>query len=233
MKARAKRAEDKSELLLSVARQIIRETGDFDLPMRQLAARAQVSLRTPYELFGSKNGVIRAILKSDQAVFRQRARKLDSADWLDNILDRVNLGVVFYADSQPFYRALFRATQGYSGGEETEPARENLRGFRILARRAQAAGLIRPDVDAEILGETLTDLFAANFRTWASSTFDIHLVDLKIGYGFAMVLASAAPEPYASRMGERALAYQRAIQTFVEPTPVESVEADGAAAASA
>jgi AcrR family transcriptional regulator len=233
MNAKAKRAEDKSELLVSIARQIIRETGDFDLPMRQLAARAQVSLRTPYELFGSKNGVIRAILQSDQAVFRERAKKLNSADWLDNILDRVNLGVVFYADSQPFYRALFRATQGYSGGDETEPARENLPAFRTLARRAQVAGMIGPDVDTDILGETLTDLFAANFRTWASSTFDIHLVDLKICYGFALVLASAAPEPHATRMRERALAYQQAIQTFVEPAPAESAEPDGPAAASA
>jgi AcrR family transcriptional regulator len=111
MSAKAKRGEDKSDLLVSVARDIIRETGDFDLPMRQLAARAQVSLRTPYELFGSKTGVIRAILKLDQQIFRVLARELTSADWLDNILDRVKLGVVFYAENQPFYRALFRATQ--------------------------------------------------------------------------------------------------------------------------
>src|SRR3546814_8853729 len=109
MTAKTRRAEDKADLLVSVAREIIRETGDFDLPMRQLAARAQVSLRTPYELFGSKTGVIRAILKLDQATFRVLARKLSSADWLDNILDRVGLGVAFYAESQPFYRALFRA----------------------------------------------------------------------------------------------------------------------------
>lgn len=219
MAAKAKRAEDKSDLLVSVAREIIRETGDFDLPMRQLAARAQVSLRTPYELFGSKTGVIRAILKLDQQIFRDLARELTSADWLDNILDRVRLGVIFYAENQPFYRALFRATQAYSGGDETEPARENLRPFRELARRAQATGLIRPEVDTDILGETLTDLFAANFRTWASSTFDISLVEPKVGYGFANVLAAVATDPHAARMQARALTYQTAIQSFVDPDP--------------
>ncbi|WP_374575589.1 TetR/AcrR family transcriptional regulator [Phenylobacterium sp.] len=218
MTTKAKRAEDKSALLVSVARDIIRETGDFDLPMRQLAARAQVSLRTPYELFGSKTGVIRAILKLDQAIFRELAKELTSADWLDNILDRVSLGVRFYAENQPFYRALFRATQAYSGGDETEPARENLSAFRTLTRRAQLSGLIREEIDTSILGETLTDLFAANFRTWASSSFDISLVDAKIGFGFAMVLASAAAEPHASRMRERAMRYQLAVQSFVDPT---------------
>jgi Transcriptional regulator len=233
MTGKPKRAEEKSALLVSVAREIIRETGDFELPMRLLAARAQVSLRTPYELFGSKNGVIRAILQTDQAIFRERAKQLNTTDWLENILERVNLGVVFYAESQPFYRALFRATQGYSGGDETEPARENLRAFRTLTLRAQMAKLIRPEVDTDILGETLTDLFAANFRTWASSTFDIHLVSLKIGYGFAMVLATAASEPHDARMRERALTYQRAVQTFVEPIAAEDGTTDVSAAASA
>lgn len=219
MQARIRSLEDRSERLVAVAREIIRETGDFELPMRRLAARAQVSLRTPYELFGSKNGVIRAILKSDQKTFRERARQLQSADWLENIFERVNLGVSFYADNQPFYRALFRATQGYSGGVETEPARENLLPFQVLSRRAQTAGLIRPEIDTDMLGETLTDLFAANFRTWANGAFDIGLVGLKIGYGFAMVFAAAAPEAHAARMRARALACQRAVQTFVDPAP--------------
>ena len=34
----------KSELLIAIARDLIRESGDFELSMRELAARAQVSL---------------------------------------------------------------------------------------------------------------------------------------------------------------------------------------------
>jgi AcrR family transcriptional regulator len=223
-----KRSEDKTELLVNVARQIIRETGDFDLPMRLLAARAQVSLRTPYERFGSKTGIIRAILKADQSVFRRRARELRSADLLDNIFDRIQLGVEFYADKQPFYRALFRATQAYSGGDETEPARENLSPFRTLCRRALAAGLIEPGADPDILGETLTDIFAANFRTWASSSFDIYLVGHKIGFGCAAVLASVTPAPHDARMRDRIAAFQRAIQTFEEPVAAPETKPDAA-----
>jgi AcrR family transcriptional regulator len=223
---KTKRSEDKTELLVNVARQIIRETGDFDLPMRLLAARAQVSLRTPYELFGSKTGIIRAILKADQSVFRHRARELRSADLLDNIFDRIRLGVEFYADKQPFYRALFRATQAYSGGDETEPARENLAAFRTLCKRAREAGLLLPSADPDILGETLTDIFAANFRTWASSSFDIFLVGHKIGFGCAAVLASVTPPPHDARMRTRIAAFQQAIQTFKEPARPAEAKAD-------
>jgi AcrR family transcriptional regulator len=214
MKPAAKRIEDKTERILVAAQDIIRETGDFDLPMRMLAARAQVSLRTPYELFGSKNGVIRSLLKRDQAVFVKKVNEIRSVDQLENLFDRVRYGIGFYSDKQPFYRALFRATQGYSGGDETEPARENVRSFSILSARAQAAGLIRPEIDPQVFGETLTDIFASNVRTWASSTFDIALVTHKICYGFAVALAAVATEPAASRMRDHILDFQDAIHAF-------------------
>lgn len=216
MAPRTESIEEKTQRLIAVAREIIHATGDFDLPMRQLAATAQVSLRTPYQLFGSKHGVIRAILKSDQVVFRERTAGLRSENELENLFDRVRLGIDFFADKQPFYRALFRASQGYSGGDETEPARENARAFRILCRRAQEAGLIFPEIDAALLGETLTDIFASNLRNWANSSFDIELVDLKIGFGFSVVLCGVTPEPYATRMRERRRRLEDAIRTFDE-----------------
>jgi AcrR family transcriptional regulator len=209
----AKRLEEKSARVLVAAREIIRETGDFDLPMRTLASRAQVSLRTPYEIFGSKRGVIAAILRDDQAQFRRTVRELQSADALEILFDRVRLGVTWFGTKQPFYRALFRATQGFSD-VEGEPARENLRPFRILTERAMAAGLLRPELDAAIFGEVLTDIFASNMRTWASSDWDIELVYPKIGFGFATALAGVATESSASRMRDRALDYQAEIQAF-------------------
>jgi AcrR family transcriptional regulator len=210
----AQRTEDKAARLLAVAAEIIRETGDFDLPMRELAARAQVSLRDPYQLFGSKAGLITALLKADQAVFHDKVRALPSSDVLDNLFERVRIGVEFFAENQPFYRALFRATQGYSGGDETEPARENLRAFRSMARRASREGYIEDDIDPEILGETLTDIFAANLRSWAAGGFDIHLCYLKIGFGMAQLLTGAATAPHDVRLRERRRKYQAQIRAF-------------------
>ena len=68
-----------NDRLLDVAAEIVRESVDFDLPMRQLAARAQVSLRTPYKIFGSKGGIIRALLKQERLEWRAYQRNLPPA----------------------------------------------------------------------------------------------------------------------------------------------------------
>jgi AcrR family transcriptional regulator len=147
---------DRAARIVAVAREIINETGDFDLPMRTLATRAQVSLRTPYQLFASKSGVIGAVLLADQQAFRQETLQLRSTDELENLIDRVEIGIKFFSRNQPFYRALYRATQAYTPGHTEEPAREVSRSFQILSRRASQAGLLRSEIDPVMMGETIS-----------------------------------------------------------------------------
>lgn len=186
--------------LVEAARVIVRETGNFDLPMRKLAARAQVSMRTPYAMFGSKVGIIRALLKSEQREFRDVMRSTRSEDILEQIFDRIQVSMDFYAREQSFYRALFRATQAYSGGDETEPAREMLPLFVNMCRKASEAGHLRDDIDPIHLGEIMTDIFAANLRNWASADFDIQLAGQRIALAFALVLAGAGAPASIGRL---------------------------------
>jgi AcrR family transcriptional regulator len=209
--------ENSAQRIMRVAREIIRESGAFDLPMRQLATRAQVSLRTPYELFGSKTGIIRAILKQDEANFGRLIRATRSANRFDSFFQANKAGIAFFASNQPFYRALYQATQAYSGGEETDPAREENAGVRRFAVKAIKAGLIDPAVDPHVLYETLMDIFAANLRAWAASSFDIQLVEYRIGFGQALVLAALARPPHDAALRRRAADFQRKILALTEP----------------
>ena len=57
----SRREEAKAERrhrIVTAARDLIRETGDTGLSMRAIAARANVSLSTPYNLFGSKGAIL-------------------------------------------------------------------------------------------------------------------------------------------------------------------------------
>lgn len=217
-------ASSNSERILRAAREIIRENGDFDLPMRQLANRAQVSLRTPYELFGSKVGLIRAILKQDEANFGRLVKTVRGADRFETFFKANKAGIAFFARNQPFYRALYQATQAYSGGDETDPAREANPGTRRFAEKAISSGMLDPSVDPDVLYETLMDIFAANMRAWAASSFDIELVEYRMGFGQALVLAALANEPHASALRRRAMAFHGQILAFGSRAPREVVD---------
>lgn len=200
---------DRSEALLDVASSIIQESGDFDLPMRELATRAQVSLRTPYELFGSKAGIIRALLKRDQVHWGDRLRsRPKKGDLLDRWFGSLTLGVEFFGERPAFYRALFRATMVYSGGGEPEASREHPERYHEFCRRASQQGILRADVDPVLMGEALLDAFAANVRLWASSALDLETVELRVGFSWSLILAGAAREDHRADLEARALAYQ-------------------------
>lgn len=200
---------DRTEALLDVAAQIIQDNGDFELPMRELAARAQVSLRTPYELFGSKTGIIRALLQRDQAAWRERLRwRLQKGRLLDRWFASLSLGVEFYGERPAFYRALFRAALSYSGGPEAESIRERPERYHDFCSLLIRDGVVREDIDPVLLGESLLDVFAANVRLWASSPLDLETVELRVGFAWALLLAGAVRDEHRAGLLERAFAYQ-------------------------
>jgi AcrR family transcriptional regulator len=210
-------ADSVSERIIAVAREIIDETGDFDLPMRALAARAKVSLRTPYTLFGSKNGVIAAILQADVAAWHVKLRPLQTRDPLVDLFDNLQRGIAFYRTHQPFYRAMFRATENYAGSMASEASRMNLRPMKIICHRLRERGELLAGVDPDVLAESLTDIIASTHRQWAMSTFDVGLVHWRCAFGYATLLAGSTIEPVAKTLRERALKFQREIVDFREP----------------
>ena len=206
---------DQRRRILDAAREIIRETGTFDLPMRALSARARVSMTRPYALFGSKSGVVAAILAADEVRWSRQRATVASTDLIEEHFDSLRLGMNFYASDQPFYRALFRMTwdRAQDGGD---PTRLNHPTFLRRMAAAQAAGLLREAVDAQALTEVLTDLFSAGVRAWAMLDWDVERLYAKLGYGYATVLAGAGAPDVAARMHQRSLVFQDLLKALRE-----------------
>lgn len=220
MALKTKPDSTKADTLVSIARDLIRESGDFELSMRDLAARARVSLRTPYLMFGSKAGLVSAVLRADQAIYREKLRALPRGDAFYDLFKSLAAGVAFYAENQAFYRALFRETHAYFQNGQTEPAREFPERFIRTCQRAIHEGLVDPGVDPRWLGETLLDIFSANVRSWAASDYDVQVVESRIGFGWAAVLAGVAPGAHADRMHRRMRDFQATLQDFAPPREV-------------
>src|SRR5258708_15184096 len=94
--------------IIHAARDLIRETGNAGLSMRALAARAGVSLATPYNLFGSKRAIVLAVL-DDWREFLDRFAHLRSTDPLERLFTAVDMAIEFYVIDPPFYTTLCAA----------------------------------------------------------------------------------------------------------------------------
>lgn len=55
---------ERRDKIVRAARDLIRETGDMNLSMRMIAKRAEVSVATFYNLFGSKRAIVMAVLRT-------------------------------------------------------------------------------------------------------------------------------------------------------------------------
>lgn len=204
---------DQRNRIITAAREIIRETGNAELPMRLLAARAKVSMTRPYALFGSKSGVVAAILATDYVVFAAQRAALHSPDLIEQHFDSMRLGLNFYASDQPFYRALFRMTWDKARGG-SDSTRLNHPAFVARMRAAHEAGLLRPEVDPESCAGVLTDLFSSSVRAWAMLDWDIERLYAKLGYGYAIAFAGACSAPIAERMHARAADFQQQLRRW-------------------
>ena len=204
--------------ILRSARAIIESSGNFDLPMRELAAHAQVSLGAPYELFGSKNGVVQAILLEDIARFRTVLGTPRETNRLEYLFERLGKGIEFYRANQPFYRALSRAERAGTPSATSEAERRGLATRRADCEVLLAQGALLAGVDLEELARSLNALFYAAMRDWAFDTYDIDRAQHRIAFGWSMLYAGAAPDEVARNLRKRAQRHARALRRIDSAT---------------
>jgi len=200
--ATGRREEAKAERrakIMRAARDLIRETGDTNLPMRELARRAGVSVTTAYNLFGSKRAVMLAVLE-DERDFIQKYQRLKVASAIDRIFEAHALAYGYFVSDPEFYRPLWRALLSAGNMDETGLASAERRAqtqaaWWALLRSAQQDGLLQPDMPIEITERTLSHLAAGTLLSWATGVLDTDHLMASVGLGYALVLsASATPE---------------------------------------
>jgi AcrR family transcriptional regulator len=191
MKARGKGREDVRERLIVAAMELIREAGGFDFHMKDLVARGRVSLREPYDIFGSKPGVIAAVWESERARFVAARDQKPPQNAIDRFFRGLRLGVDFFASEEVFYRSLFWNSSALTA-DHPDPARENHAAILELVGLAQAQGLIEPDLDPDCFATVMVDLFSSGVRQWSRQAFPTQALYPHIAYGYALALSSVA-----------------------------------------
>ena len=160
--------------------------------MRALAARAGVSLATPYNLFGSKRAIVLALL-GDVQEFQVRFGGLKSRDPLKRLFAVVDILAEFYVADPPFYRTLWAAVFDVSDDLRTEMHSDELEAFsRQLIADLAAAQIILPTMDLELLRKALDRSFGYAMLEWVTGELSNHHLGPSIRFSHALALKGAA-----------------------------------------
>ena len=198
--------------IIHAARDLIRETGNAGLSMRALAARAGVSLATPYNLFGSKRAIVLAVL-DDVREFQDRFANLRSADPLERLFSAVDMAVAFYVADPQFYRTLWAAVFDASDDVRSEIFNWKRNEFwRNLVAGAADAGAISPGVNVELLFRALDRSFESAMLEWVVGELKPDLLAPTIRYGYALILKGAASADWRGPLDVRLMESQGLIE---------------------
>lgn len=197
--------------IIQAAREMIRETGNPGLSMRGLAARAGVSLATPYNLFGSKRAIVVAVLQDVQE-FRERFSSVQAADPVEKIFAALEIEAEFYLKDPDFYRtmwtAVFDATDRVRN-EFINPKRDAF--WLSLMVAAQAAGVLMPDMDPALVLRQMEAMMRSLMFDWTVGDISSERLVPLARHAYAMILLGASAPDWRGPLKARALEAQRAL----------------------
>lgn len=191
--------------VVEAAYALLREVGIEDLSMKMLAARAGVSLSTVYNLFGSKQAVLALVFDLDLLKYQRMVADAPSRDELERVFDSIDIAVELYRADPDFYRATMLRSQGNAVDPVLRVVlREpRLRFWRSMIVAAQAAGLLKPDVDPAVLGALVIQIFGGVLANWISGDITVDELGTEAKFGIAVAFSPFAARPAAARLRER------------------------------
>lgn len=163
-----------------------RENGNFSMP--ELAARAGVSLATPYNLFGSKAAVLNQLFEGQVRGFNRDNAWMNGLPPAERVLGVVDRLVAAYAKDPTFYRNLVKALYALGTAETAQfasPVGTLL--VQPLIEGLTGDGLVPVNVPTSVLATTLTRLFDATFERWALQDWPTDKLKVELRAGFALV----------------------------------------------
>lgn len=194
MGRREEAKDERRGRIVAAARDLMREIGVEAIAMKQVAARADVSLSTVYNLFESKEDVLARVFNEAFEDYRTAVLERASADPLQRFFDAVDIAAEFYSADAPFYRSsawLVFADSSY----KLSLQKPRFGFFRDLIGGAIEAGVLARDTDAYLLGLIVVPMFSSPYQAWASGWVSIDEFRARAKLGICVVLKGfAAPE---------------------------------------
>jgi AcrR family transcriptional regulator len=195
--------------IMDAARSLMQASGTTGFSMRALAELAGVSIATPYNLFGSKQAIMIAILETEMQEYRDQLERV-RADALEALFKAVTVATGRYAAAPGFYRALLFSVYNDGGTEFRSMFSGTSHAlWRELVESAIHAGHLSADIEPNAFAINLEHIFFACILEWVYGQLTMDELEIRVQYGFALTLLAMAERGSAPRLRERALAMQK------------------------
>ncbi|RNI22384.1 TetR/AcrR family transcriptional regulator [Rufibacter latericius] len=181
----AKEKIDKKEHLLNVAERVFGELGYDGASTRLLAQEAGVNMAMLNYYFGSKDGLLMAVVERRMGHMKKGFEEIaqqDTSSW-EKIIQIVQLYVIRVATSKYFHKIIFREISVLrSGSELTDFVLDNLYRNVMLVHQILEEGIqkseFRPvDIEMTVVSIFGTVNYIINSRRLASKILNMDLLD--------------------------------------------------------
>jgi AcrR family transcriptional regulator len=197
---RAKR--ERRVRIVTATYDLLREVGVEDLSMKAVAARAEVSLSTVYNLFPSKQAILARVFDQDLARFEALVEAAPAQDVLARIFDALDIAADLYEADPAFYRAtMWRRPAGGGALELQTTLREpRIRFWRNMVAAAVREGSLRRRTDPAVVAALMIQISGGVLSDWIAGDISIQGLRREIKLGFAAALLPFATGGAAPRL---------------------------------
>lgn len=214
---RTRNKEARRQRILDAARDLIAKGGVDAMTTRGLAAAAEVTVPTIYNLVGSRNEVIEAIVRDD---FEQVWARLEFDRSISPLamFERIVAVAYDYVVASPdTHRALAIAADQLAGSQPSQSqfAQTMLHAENRSAAMAEAAceaalgdNLLRGNICAKTLGLQMYTTWRGPFRDWAYGAIDAEEMRRRQLRGFYLTLAADAADAFREELVRKAAALE-------------------------
>jgi AcrR family transcriptional regulator len=196
---REKQTAERKRRILDVADKLIRQTGGIEFSMRMLAELSEVSPATPYNLFGSKEGILSSSLARSltRTVFEGLSPK--SADPLDFVITASGTAVDLLVEQKQLLRPLYQYLLGVIDPvHRPVHIKRSVKYWRTVAETGldgACGGKGVDDTDRESVGYMLFAHFVGLLELWVHEDIDDATFRARAIYGgLQMILPFAGEE---------------------------------------
>lgn len=198
--------ETRRQQMLNAAELLIRQTGGTDFSMRALATAAEVSPATPFNVFGSKEGLLFALLNRNLAHFMSEGLRRATEDPVERVIQAAESAVAILLRDSVFTRPLYQVMLGLTDPLH-HPAflKDAFVFYWSSLDLAAEHQLITDDDDRNSLACSLMAYFIGVLDLWVLEDIDDDRFHAQIAYGFIHLLWPIARGTSLKRLQERYL----------------------------